>query len=282
MSSGPVIGAFSRIWTGLELPELPAVMHAAGVTTTQWNFRTLGRPPIDPTVTHDDCAAIRETLRAGLVGIWGLSCTYNIADPDPAKREDQTVRALKQISYAPQLGAEVVTLCSGTRDPENMWRAHPDNSTPEAWNDAMTTLGRLAEQAGDSGILLGIEPEVNNIVVDADAAVRMLDQFGPDAPLSIVLDPANLLTVDRLPQQADILTDAFRRLAPRVSALHAKDVVASGYSAAGAGGLDYELIARLHQQYTPDVPVIIQDARPDDVRRVADLLTAAWEKAAVQ
>lgn len=280
--SGPAIGAFSRIWAGLELPQLPAVMHAAGITTTQWNFRTLGRPPIDPTVTHDDCAAIRETLRAGLVGVWGLSCTYNIADPDPAKREDLTAQALKQITYAPQLGAAVVTLCSGTRDPENMWRAHPDNGTPEAWNDAMTTLGRLAEQAGDSGVLLGIEPEANNIVVDASAAVRVLDQFGPDAPLSIVLDPANLLTVDQLPQQADILTDAFRRLGSRTSALHAKDVVASGYSAAGAGGLDYELIARLYQQYTPDVPVIIQDARPDDVRRVADLLTAAWEKAAAQ
>lgn len=277
-----VIGAFARIWQGTDLASLPGRMRASGVTTCQWNFRTLGRPPIDPTVTPEDCAAIRKTLHAGGVGIWGLSATYNIADPDRGQREHMTAKALKQITYAPQLGAEVVTLCSGTRDPENMWRAHPDNATPEAWEDAMSTLGRLARQASDSGVLLGIEPERGNIVSSADAAVRMLDLFGPGAPFSIVLDPANLLSVGQLPDQAGILTDAFERLGARTSALHAKDVVASGYSAAGAGGLDYELIARLHRQYTPDVPVIIQDARPDDVRRVADLLTAAWEKAAVQ
>lgn len=280
--SGPVIGAFARIWQGTDLASLPGTMREAGVTACQWNFRTLGRPAIDPTVTPEDCAAIREAMHSGGVGIWGLSCTYNIADPDPGQREDMTVQALKQITYAPQLGAEVVTLCTGTRDPENMWRAHPDNAAPEAWDDAMTVLGRLARQASDSGVLLGIEPERGNIVVGTDAAVRMLDFFGPDAPFAIVLDPANLLSVEQLPDQADILTDAFKRLGPRTSALHAKDVVASGYSAAGAGGLDYELIARLHRQYTPGVPVIIQDARPDDVRRVAELLTAAWEKAAVQ
>lgn len=280
--NGPVTGAFSRIWTGIELAALPATMRAAGVTTCQWNFRTLGRPSIDPAVTPGDCALIRETLNSGGVGIWGLSATYNIADPDQARREDMTTQALRQIGYAPQLGAAVVTLCSGTRDPENMWRAHPDNRTPEAWDDAMATLNRLARQASDAGVLLGIEPERGNIVVDVDAAARMLDHFGPGAPLSIVLDPANLLTAEQVPEQAGILTDAFKRLGPRVSALHAKDVVASGYSAAGAGGLDYELIARLHRQYTPDVPVIIQDARPDDVRRVADLLTVAWEKAAAR
>lgn len=279
MSIRPTIGAFARIWQGEALDSLPGKMLDADVVTCQWNFRTLGRPAIDPSVSPAECAAIRQTFARGRVGIWGLSCTYNIADPNPQRREDMTVKALRQIRIAPHLGAQVVTLCTGTKDPDDMWRWHPDNATTAAWDDAMTILTRLAEQAAESGVLLGIEPERGNIVADVDAAVRMLAFFGPSAPFVIVLDAANLVSVPQLPYQEKILTDAFQRLGRRTAALHAKDVVESGYSAAGMGGLDYGLIARLHQQYTPTVPVIIQDARSDDVSRVARMLTAAWEKA---
>ena len=62
--------------------------------------------------------------RAG-VGIPSVSATYNLIHPDAGLRAAQTAQAVRLIGLAPDLGAEVVTLCSGPRDPDDIWRAHP-------------------------------------------------------------------------------------------------------------------------------------------------------------
>ena len=33
-----------------------------------------------------------------------------------------------------------MTLCTGTRDPEDQWRAHPGNNEPEAWRDLLEAM----------------------------------------------------------------------------------------------------------------------------------------------
>lgn len=55
------------------------------------------------------------------------------------------------------LGTSVITLCTGTRDPDDMWRWHPDNSTPEAWRDvraALVILHGLAEDEVPAAVAL--------------------------------------------------------------------------------------------------------------------------------
>ena len=74
----------------------------------------------------------------------------------------------------PELGAEVVTLCSGTRDPDNMRRAHPGNLTDDAWTDLRRTLDALLAAAGEAGVRLDIEPEPGNVVRDANRAAQLL------------------------------------------------------------------------------------------------------------
>ena len=75
----------------------------------------------------------------------------------------------------------MVTLCTGTRDPQNMWRAHPDNQTAQAWTDLRATLDVLLDAARDAGVQLGVEPEFANVVADAPTAARLLEQLGVDA-----------------------------------------------------------------------------------------------------
>lgn len=279
MSQDLQIGAFARIWSGETASSVASAMKDATMDTAQWNFVALGRPAIDPSVTTDECASIAGQFAQSGVSIWGLSCTFNIAHPDQEIRDAHVERGLAQIGLAPALGVKVVTLCTGSRNPDNMWAWHPDNSSAAAWDTARSVLARLAEAASDHGVLLGIEPEPGNVVTGTEAAVRMLDSFGDRSPFTIVLDPANLLTVDTLPDQEAILTRAFEALGSRTAGLHAKDVVASGYSAAGVGGMDYEIIAGLHQRFTPSAPVIIQDSRADDVERTAQFLRSAWATA---
>jgi sugar phosphate isomerase/epimerase len=237
-----------------------------------WNFAAVGRSTLAADVGDDAFGTVREAFDAAGLGIPSVSATFNAVHPDADLRAAQTARAVRLIGLVPELGAEVVTLCTGTRDAEDMWRAHPRNVDPSAWADLRRSLDPLLEAARDAGVRLGIEPEPANVVRDAPAAARLLDELGPDAPIGIVLDPANLLTPATVARQDAILDEAITLLGARTLCVQAKDVVASGYSAAGAGLLDYPGVFAALARVAP-VPVVVQDATEDDAARVrADLL----------
>lgn len=267
------LGIFARVFPPGPPDDVARAIAAAGFTVTQLNLSALGRPSLDRALTDPEAAAIAAAFGNAGVGIWGLSGTFNTIHPEPAVRRAGIEGCLAVIARAPAIGAEVVTLSTGTRDAQDTWRAHPDNGSPEAWQDLRATLDELIPAAAASRIRLGIEPEAGNVVHDAATATRLLAELGDDARhLAIVLDPANLLTVETLTRQEAILTSAFELLGGQVAALHAKDVVSTGYAAPGAGGMDYELVMRLHAALPGPVPIIAQDLRADDARRVHDFL----------
>ena len=104
-------GAWRRGWASS-----PAA--SAATPPGRWPRRSPG--PATPSGTGTSPAI----GRAG-VGIPSVSATYNLIHPDAGLRAAQTAQAVRLIGLAPDLGAEVVTLCSGTRDPDDIWRAHP-------------------------------------------------------------------------------------------------------------------------------------------------------------
>ena len=160
-----------------------------------------------------------------------------------------------------------------------MWRAHPQNLASDAWTDLRRTLDALLEAAGEAGVRLGVEPEPGNVVRDARTAARLLGELGDDVPAGIVLDPANLISPETISRQSEILAEAVDLLGPRVVGIQAKDVAASGASAAvGTGLLDYPaVLAQLAR--LPSVPLIVQDASEASAARIrADLLR--WEREA--
>jgi len=84
-------------------------------------------------------------------------------------------------------------------------------------------LDAALELAADNGLKLGIEPEPGNVVRDARAARRLLDEVGTCAPLGIVLDAANLVGTD-LPRQSETLREAVSLLGDALVLAHAKDM----------------------------------------------------------
>ena len=271
------LGIFARIFTRPTAGEVAAAVAGAGFGLVQLNLSCIGAPTVPRVGAAVDFAGIRSAFEARAVRIWGLSCTYNLVHPDLALRDEYTARAEWLIGRAPELGAEVVTLCSGTRDAEDMWRAHPSNSSPEAWAELRTSLDKLLPAAEGAGVRLGIEPEPGNIVADAARARDLLAELGNDARLiGIVLDPANLVTPATAPDQDRILRHAFGVLGAETVALHAKDVVSTGaYAAAGLGQLDYDLVFELHAALPASVPVIVQDSNEADVPRTRRFLLSS-------
>jgi sugar phosphate isomerase/epimerase len=110
------------------------------------------------------------------------------------------------------------------------------------------------------GVTLAFEPEHGNVVRDAAAGRRLLDEIRSER-LRVVLDPANLVT--DLDRQGDTLREAFDLLGDEIVLAHAKDVRRDGaIVAAGRGGLDYELYLSLLRD---DVPLVLHGLAEDEV-----------------
>lgn len=269
------LGIFARTFRRETAAQVALAVQQAGFGLVQLNLSSFGLPtiPSGEVLAGLDLPGIRGVFADHGIKIWGVSLTYNMIDPDAGRRARDTAQARAFIGRIPELGAQVATLCTGTRDPADIWSGHPDNARDSAWRDLRASLAELLPAAQTAGLRLGIEPESANVISSAGAARRLLDELGGDAALvGIVLDPANLVQPATANQQRDILTGAFTDLADEIVVLHAKDVVESGYAAAGAGLLDYELIFGLRAALPRPVPVIVQDATEADSLRVREML----------
>ena len=260
------VGIFAKTFTRPTLEAVLDTAKAAGFRALHFNFACAGLSPLPDALDEAMCRSIREGFERRDLVMVGVSATYNTIHPDPERRAAETARARRIIELCPLLGTELATLCSGTRDPDDMWRAHPANDGSEAWEDLLATLELLLQSAESVSVALGIEPETANVVSSAVRGRALLDAVGSER-LRIVLDPANLVTPGTADRQEEILSEAFELLAPSIVQVHAKDVAEAGHGAAGTGLLDYDLYFRLLRRYNVTVPVILHELAEDDVTR---------------
>jgi sugar phosphate isomerase/epimerase len=236
----------------------------------QFDLQSAGLETIPGELTRATIDEIRTASAANDVEIEALAGTYNMIDPDVSTRTAHHSRFLKHIVRAPDLGAGIVTICTGTRDPENMWKKHPDNETEDAWDDLVSALEPALEIAERHDVVLGIEPEPANVINTADRARRLIDVMGSEN-LGIIADPANLMAGDSSRSPEDVLSHAFDLLNDRIVLAHGKDLSAKGeFAPAGTGIVpwkhfldllrqaDYEGSVILHSLTVSDIPLALQ------------------------
>ena len=228
-------GIFAKTFARPSLEGALDAVVAAGVEDVQFNLALLGGESLPETIS---AAPAKAAMAARGLTMAAVSGTYNMAHPDPATRERGRRRLATLIAGARELGTTTVTVCTGTRDATDMWRAHPDNTTPAAWADMLASMAAAAGAAQEHGVILGVEPEHGNVIRDAPAARRLLDELR-SPHVRIVVDAANLIVPGE--PQAPILDEAFALLGDELVLAHAKDIRADGtVVAAGRGTLDYE------------------------------------------
>ncbi len=266
------LGIFAKTFPGATPAEVMRAARAAGYRSVHYNLACSGLPSMPDAIAPAACAEIVAAAASSGVRIVGLSGTYNMAHPDPEARAEGARRLRVVIATARAIGAPLVTLCTGSRDAQDQWRAHPNNASPAAWADMLASMGDALEAATLHGIDLGIEPELANVVGDAGAAARLLEDL-PDPRLKIVLDPANLFEQADDATRTRVIDDAIERLGPRITMAHAKDRSPSGaFVAAGTGVVDFgRFVARLRAAGF-DGPLVTHGCLPDEAPAVAERL----------
>lgn len=253
------IGIFAKTFVRPTLGETLDAVAAHGVRTVQFNLSCMGLPTLPDAVDPAMVKSIRTAFEERGMTMAAVSGTFNMIHPDRRARADGLRRLGVLASICHDLGTNVITLCTGTRDPGDMWRAHPDNQTPAARRDLVATLERAVMYADQYKVTLAMEPEVNNVVSTADEARRLLAVF--DTPLlRVVIDAANLIRPIDLSHMPAILKETFGLLGDQIVLAHAKDLSRSGApgsTAPGQGELDFDLYLGLLAASSYDGPLII-------------------------
>jgi sugar phosphate isomerase/epimerase len=266
------LGIFAKTFPGTDPRNVLSAAAAAGFDVVQYNMACSGLPAMPDRVSATVVDAIRSAIAETGVETVALSGTYNMIHPDPGERARGHARLETLAAAASDLSTRLITLCTGTRDPDDQWRSHPGNNAPDAWADLLTSMEIAVAIADGYDVDLGIEPELANVVNSAEKARTLIDQIG-SSRLKVVLDPANLFETETIDAQRRIVAAAVDRLADRIVIGHAKDRTSrGGFTTAGNGVLDYRHFLACLKAANFDGPIVTHGLAPAEAPCVAAFL----------
>ncbi len=263
------IGIFAKTFARSSPEGVFDALVGYGLGETQFNMSVAGLSPLPEEIAPALADRVRVAAAERRISLAAISGTFNMIHPDIGVRRDGLRRLGVLAGACERLGTSTVTLCTGTRDPEDMWRRHPDNARPEAWRDLLATMQEALETAEAHGVTLAFEPEVANVVDSAEKGRRLLDEMRSPR-LKVVIDAANLFDVRdparRLSRSEEILEEAFELLGGDLLLAHAKDVKGSGeVVAVGKGDLDYDLYLKHLNEAGYDGPLVMHGLAEEEV-----------------
>jgi sugar phosphate isomerase/epimerase len=232
---------------------------AHGLSCVQMSMACAGLPEMPDQLPADLPDRMRREASARGIVIASVTGTFNMCHPD-AEHRRTGLRRLRILAEAcPRIGTAFIHVCTGTRDPNSMWRYHPDNDSAASWRDMAACVREATDIARQANVVLAFEPEVNNVVDSAWKARRLLDEIG-SPHLKVTMDPANLFHKGELPRMKEILDEAFALVGKDIVLCHAKDLDRdgeAGHKPAGHGVLDYDRYMSLLSKYQLKGPILL-------------------------
>jgi sugar phosphate isomerase/epimerase len=276
------LGIFAKTFHGAEPGVVLTAVAAAGFSAAQYNMACSGLPSMPDSIPSGVASTVRSAVTTHGVEIVALSGTYNMIHPDPAVRTrgHQSLEAIAAAASA--LPTRLITLCTGTRDAEGQWRAHPDNDTPSAWADLLVSMEIAVGIADRHDVDHGIEPALANVVNSAPKARRLIDEIASPR-LKNVLDSANLFEAVTIDRQRRLVSTAIDLLADSIVMGHAKDrTAAGGFTTAGKGVLDYPHYLARVKAAGFDGPLVTHGLEAMEAPEVAAFLRRSLVEAGIE
>lgn len=225
-------------------------------TCVQFNMASAGLASMPDSIPESLPAKIHQSMSEHGLKMAALSGTFNMTHPDKKQRELGLKRLGLLIDCAAEMGTEMITLCTGSFDPENMWRFHPENNSKTAWKMLCETMEQALSKAEKAGIYLGVEPELANVINSAEKARNLLADM-QSKQLKIVFDPANLFEEASRKEIETIIGKGLELLWEDIQIAHAKDRNPDGsFTTAGKGILPYSFFLKELKQSGFDGPLV--------------------------
>jgi sugar phosphate isomerase/epimerase len=264
------IGIFAKTFSRPTLEELFQAIAGYAINSAQFNLSCVGLDTLPENVSPQLLQRIADAAEQAAVELAALSGTFNMAHPDPVVRRDGLEKFKILCEVAARLRIPVITLCTGTRDPVNMWKWHPDNYSKQAWDDMVQSIEAALISAEKNNLSVAFEPESENVANSSSRARKLLDQLG-NPRLRIIIDPANLISSER--NQKEVLDEAFTLLGDAIVIAHAKDRN-NDFKACGPGKgiLDFEYYLQGLKKIGFTGPLIMHGLEEEDVVFSRDFL----------
>jgi sugar phosphate isomerase/epimerase len=271
------LGIFAKTFSAIGAKASLQAVRDAGFECAQFNMACVGLPSLPAEIPQNICDEISEVAQETKISITAVSATYNMIHPDLAQRKDGMKKLEVMLKSARALGTNLVSLCTGTNDPDDQWRYHPDNQNSESWRALRIEMEAAIVLADRYDVDLGIEPELANVINSSEAAYRLLSEI-KSKRLRIILDPANLFETSDNDQRAKIISQAVDLLGNSIAMAHAKDRNSKGeFVAAGQGIIDFPHFVRNLRANNFNGPFITHGLKETEAPAVARFLRTVLE-----
>lgn len=240
------LGIFAKTFNRPTFEESLDAVVVHGLKRVQLNLSTAALPTLPETMNPDRCALIARAFQDRQLVLDAISGTFNMMQArasGSADLESENLRRLDLLASACRwVDTRIITLCTGTCDPDDMWRWHPDNVKRGVWKELVGVMKEVARIADRHEVTMAIEPERGNVVNSAIKARMLLEDVGSPW-IKVVIDPANLFHAGDLPRMKEFLDEAFEWLGRYIVLAHAKELGPDGRAgglAPGRGVLDWD------------------------------------------
>jgi sugar phosphate isomerase/epimerase len=238
------IGMYSVEVQRPTVEELFEAVKEYGFTQVQFDFSSVCEEQMPEKLDREFVKNIYEQAKARGIEIIAVNGTFNMIHPDPNVRNSGYKRFEVIADACKYLHCNFITICTGSRNPENMWRWHDENLTQEAWDDMMISMEKTLEIAQRYDVILGLECEASNCINTPERARKLMDEL-KSPRLKVIMDAANLF------QRGDakkenvkmILDNAFSLLGDDIYIAHGKDIKEGeglNFTHAGNGIVDFD------------------------------------------
>lgn len=259
------LGIFAKTFKRTGTASIFDAVCAHGFRVTQFNMACAGLPSMPDELPPSLAAHIGHAAATRSLTLAAVSGTFNMIHPDPNVRTIGLHRLSTLAGACKPMGTSTITLCTGTRDPDDQWQAHPDNNAPDAWRDLCHTMERALAIAETHQVTLAIEPELGNVVRSAKKGLRLLREMR-SSRLRVVFDAANLFEVAPPAARERLVQEGLNLLGDYLIMAHAKDRHADGtFCPAGHGVLNYDHYLTTLQKSGFDGPLILHGLDEADV-----------------
>ena len=136
------LGIFAKTFPRPTLEETLDAVAGHGLTHVQFNMSCAGLPTLPERIDEDLCVWIARSFRERGLTMAAISGTFNLCDPDAVAAADNLRRLDVLAAACRWLDTRIITLCTGTRDPEDMWKWHPENVRRSTWERLVASMRR--------------------------------------------------------------------------------------------------------------------------------------------